>query len=91
MRLAELNYGTERDKVWIQDEVRYIGSEAFGVERGEDFRFYLPGAPLGDLDEAFTEWSPDYYLWRDGAIDRLSSYGLYNVEGGYGFFTSWLD
>nr|WP_300838530.1 M56 family metallopeptidase [uncultured Acetatifactor sp.] len=89
MRLAELNYGTERDKVWIQDEVRYIGSEAFGVERGEDFRFYLPGAPLGDL--AFTEWSPDYYLWRDGAIDRLSSYGLYNVEGGYGFFTSWLD
>lgn len=97
MRLAELNYGTERDKVWIQDEIRYIGSEPFGVEQGETFRFYLPGVPLAELDEDFAEWSPDYYLWRedsigrDESIDRMDVYGIYNVEGGYGFFTSWLD
>lgn len=97
MRLAELNYGTERDKVWIQDEIRYIGSEPFGVEQGEAFRFYLPGVPLAELDEDFAKWSPDYYLWRedsigrDESIDRMDVYGIYNVEGGYGFFTSWLD
>ncbi len=97
MRLAELNCGTERDKVWIQDEIRYIGSEPFGVEQGETFRFYLPGVPLAELDEDFAEWSPDYYLWRedsigrDESIDRMDVYGIYNVEGGYGFFTSWLD
>lgn len=91
MRLAELNCGTELDKVWIQDQIRYIGSEAYGVEQGKTFRFYLPGVPLAELDQAFVSWSPDYYLWRDGAIERLSSYGLYNVEGEYGFFTSWLD
>ncbi len=91
MRLAELNCQTEPDKVWIEDQIRYIGSEAFGVEQGETFYFYLPGAPLADLDEAFTEWSPDYHLWRDGSVDRLFSYGIYNVDGGYGFFTSWLD
>lgn len=97
MRLAELNCGTERDKVWIQDEIRYIGSEPFGVEQGETFRFYLPGVPLAELDEDFAKWSPDYYLWRedsigrDESIDRMDVYGIYNVEGGYGFFTSWLD
>ena len=97
MRLAELNCGTERDKVWIQDEIRYIGSEPFGVEQGEAFRFYLPGVPLAELDEDFAKWSPDYYLWRedsigrDESIDRMDVYGIYNVEGGYGFFTSWLD
>ena len=97
MRLTELNCGTERDKVWIQDEIRYIGSEPFGVEQGETFRFYLPGVPLAELDEDFAEWSPDYYLWRedsigrDESIDRMDVYGIYNVEGGYGFFTSWLD
>lgn len=91
MRLAELSCGTELDKVWIQDGIRYIGSEAFGIERGETFRFYLPGVPLADLDQNFVNWSPDEYLWRSGSIDRLSSYGIYNVEGEYGFFTSWLD
>lgn len=91
MHLAELNSGTERDKVWIQDEVRYIGSEPIGVEQGETFRFYLSGVSLAELDEAFVHWSPDYHLWRDGSIDRLDAYGIYNVEGEYGFFTSWLD
>ncbi len=91
MHLAELNCGTELDKVWIQDEVRHIGSEPVGVEQGETFRFYLPGAPLADLDEAFVSWCPDAYQWRERSIDRLSSYGIYNVEGGYGFSTAWLD
>ena len=91
MRLAELNCGTELDKVWIQDEVRHIGSEPVGVEQGETFRFYLPGAPLADLDEAFVSWCPDAYQWRERSIDRLSSYGIYNVEGRYGFSTAWLD
>ncbi len=91
MRLAELNCGTELDKVWIQDEVRHIGSEPVGVEQGETFRFYLPGAPLADLDEAFVSWCPDAYQWRERSLDRLSSYGIYNVEGGYGFSTAWLD
>lgn len=67
------------------------------MEQGEAFRFYLPGVPLAELDEDFAEWSPDYYLWRedsigrDESIDRMDAYGIYNVEGGYGFFTSWLD
>ena len=91
MRLAELNCETELDKVWIEEQIRYIGSEAFGLERGEDFRFYLPGVPLAELDQAFASWSPDYYLWRNGSLDRLTGYGIYNVEGGYGFFTSWMD
>lgn len=89
MRLAELNVETEEDKVWIEDGIRYIGARAFGVEGGEEFILCLPGAPMAELDAVFVEWAPDYYLWRDGGIRNLSAYGLYNVEGGYGFFTNW--
>lgn len=91
MHLAELNIETEADRVWIEDEIRYIGAGPFGLEEGEEFVFYLPGVSIEDLDEAFAAWSPDYYLWRDGAIEKLPAYGLYNVEAGYGFFTNWKN
>lgn len=89
LHLAELNVETEVDRVWIEDEVRYIGAGPLGMEEGKEFIFYLPGVPIEELDEAFATWSPDYYLWRDGGIKNLSAYGLYNVEEGYGFFTNW--
>ncbi|MCI9338879.1 MAG: M56 family metallopeptidase [Lachnospiraceae bacterium] len=91
MELAELSYGTEVEKVWIQEEIRYIGAEAFGLTEGKSFRFYLPGVSMAEMDEDFLFWSPDYHLWRDGSVDRLFSYGIYNVDGGYGFFTSWRE
>ena len=89
MRLAELNAETEENTVWIEDGIRYIGARAFGLEGGEEFVLCLPGAPMAELDTAFVEWAPDYYLWQDGAIRNLSAHGLYNVKEGYGFFTNW--
>ncbi|MCM1216453.1 MAG: M56 family metallopeptidase [Lachnospiraceae bacterium] len=91
MQLEELNCETEKEKEWIEDEIRYIGSEAFGVEGGEEFILYLPYTPPEGLDEEFLSWWPDNYLWRDGSVTRLSAYGLHNVNTGAGFFTSWLE
>lgn len=91
MRLAELNCETEADREWVSHGTRYIGAQAYGLAGGEEFIFYLPGAPLAELEEAFMDWSPDRFLWREGGIDRLFSYGIYNVEAGYGFFTNWFD
>lgn len=91
MQLEELNCETEAEQVWIDDGIRYIGSEALGIEGGEEFILYLPETSPEWLDEEFLSWWPDAYLWRDGTVDRLSSYGLHNVNTGEGFFTSWLQ
>lgn len=91
MQLEELNCETEVDRVWIEDQERFIGAEALGVEGGEEFILYLPDTPPDGLDEEFLSWWPDNYLWRDGSVKTLDSYGLYNVNTGQGFFTSRLQ
>jgi len=91
MRLEELKCETEADEVWIEDGIRYIGSDALGVGGGEEFILYLPNTSPEGLDEEFLSWWPDNYLWRDGSVKTLSSYGLHNVNTGQGFFTSWLQ
>lgn len=77
MRLEELTYETE------------LGTDAYGLTDGEEFVLYLPGTPLEELDEEFLSWYPD---GRSNISNRiLSAYGIYNVNTGYGFFTSWLQ
>lgn len=89
MRLEELTYETEVDREWIEDQVRFIGSEAYGIAGGEEFILYLPDTPAEGLNEEFLTWWPDYYLWGQGSLKTLAAYGLYNVNTGEGFFTSW--
>ena len=89
MQLKELTYKTEVDRVWVEDQVRYIGSEAYGIAGGEEFILYLPDTSAEGLNEEFLTWWPDYNLWGRGSVKTLASYGLYNVNTGEGFFTSW--
>ncbi len=91
MQLKELVYETEVDDVWIEEGVRYIGSEAYGLKDGEEFFFYLPDTSPGELNEAYLSWWPDRHLWEVGSIQTLLSYGIWNVETEEGFFSSWLD
>lgn len=91
MQLAELTCETEVDKIWIEDGIRYIGSDAFGIDGGEEFILYLPYTSPEGLDEEFLSWWPDNYLWRDGSVKTLASYAIQNVNTGQGFFTSWLQ
>lgn len=88
MRLEELTYETEVDKEWIEDQHRYIGSDALGIAGGEEFMLYLPGTPLEELEEDFIYWWPKYNLWKDGSVNILSSYGIRNMNTENGFFTS---
>ena len=90
MRLEELTYETEVDKEWIEDQHRYIGSDALGIADGEEFMLYLPGTPLEELDEDFIYWWPKFNLWKDGSVNILSDYGIRNMNTGIGFFTRWL-
>lgn len=89
MRLEELTYESEAGREWIGDQIRYIASEACGLAGGEEFILYLPDTPAEGLSEDFLNWWPDAYLWREGSLRKLHAYGLYNVNTGEGFFTSW--
>lgn len=91
MRLEELVCETEADTEWIEDGVRYIGTDAYGLAEGEEFIFYMPFAPAAALDEEFLNWWPERILYRDGSIQTLFTYAIRNVNTKEGFFASWWN
>lgn len=84
LTLDELTSDYEQDKEWVEDGVRYVSSEPYGVEQGKDFILYLPDTPTDGLNEEFLSWWPGQY--QEDQSDTLDFYGLYNVDMGYGFF-----
>ncbi len=84
LTLEELSSDYEQGKEWVEDGVRYVSSEPYGVEQGKDFILYLPDTPTDGLNEEFLSWWPGQY--QEDQSDTLDFYGLYNVDMGYGFF-----
>lgn len=64
-------------------KVRFVASVPFGISDGEDFVFYLPGAPIKAIDEEFLSWSPS----KNSDSLVLSRYAVRNVSENVGFFT----
>ena len=86
MTLMEL---TIRDKVGteeIEEGVRYVASDPYGMDGGTEFLLYAPETPVDGLDEDLLSWWPGRYTYGEEPSDTLSYYGLYNREMGYGFF-----
>ncbi len=75
----------EAEEAFDADGMLWIPSEAYGVEGGEEFLIFLPGAPVDELPEYFFLWTAHGYgSWVDYSV--LPDYGLYNVEEQTGFF-----
>jgi len=70
---------------WIQNGVRYVASEPYGIAEGTEFILYLPETPLAGLSQDFLTWWP--YRFEDEARTALGCYGLENKKDGYGFFS----
>ena len=87
MKLAKLSTEKEPETSWIERGVRYIASEAYGVAGGEEFILYAPGMPADELPAECRDWWPDAFLWRNGELDQLEGWALYNANTGQGFFT----
>lgn len=83
MKLSYISFGQEPEQEEIIDGVRYIYSTAYGLE-GEDFYLYLPDSRVADLPQSFREWV-GYYNLEAVQEEKLSFYGLYNVQGEQGF------
>lgn len=67
---------------WIEDGIRYIGSEAYGFSGCTEFILYTADAPESEFTEDFKSWSPGRY----NNEPTVSSYAIYNTADGYGFF-----
>lgn len=72
-------HGIESDEASLTK----VEGAAQGLEGGEEFLIYLPGAPVKELPEEFLFWS----MLMVGPDDTvLPSYGLYNVNTQIGWF-----
>jgi hypothetical protein len=89
MELDTISVEKEAGEEWIEDNVRYVASEPYGFDNGEEFLLYLPGAPMDELPEEFVYWISMPRAWDSYSTpDELPCYGLYNVNGEYGFQSS---
>ena len=84
LRLASIEYKYEPEKEEIIDGVRNIYSTAYGLDDGEEFYLYLPGAKLAELPEEYLMWV-GYYNLENTTETELPYYGLYNVNMEQGF------
>ena len=66
----------------IEDDVRYVTVEPYGVGAGHDWLLYLPGAPTNALPEDFLLWA---HLIGDDIPEELPCYGLYDEADDTGF------
>ncbi len=84
MKLESLVFEREAGEEEIIDNVRNIYATAYGIDNGEEFYLYLPGAEFSDLPEGFKDWVRN--SCPDGrAEEKLSFYGLYNEKTEEGF------
>ncbi len=90
MTIEELTKDESMGAEWIEDEVRFVLSDAHGMENGTDFVFYMPDTPLDGLNSEFLSWWPDYYKLSGEAGEiptTLGRFGLMNGTEHFGFFT----
>ncbi|MCM1261340.1 MAG: hypothetical protein NC313_01365 [Butyrivibrio sp.] len=87
MKLISIEYARTLGEEKLIDDTLYIYSTAYGLDGGEEFYIYLPGAKWDNLPESYKQFV-GYYSWSpymESEPTNLEDYGLYNINGGFGF------
>ena len=84
MQIEEIAFEKEVGTEEIKDEILYSYTTPYGLEGGEEFLLYLPGAPLEELPEEYLSWV-GYYDLTQTEDTELPFYGIYNVTEQSGF------
>ena len=85
MTLSNVNVEEKEEK--IEDGVRYVPSDVYGISGGETFYFYTKDAPVAELSQDFLSWRSGVTSEEQQKSDTLAGYGLYNEKDGDGLFT----
>ena len=90
LTLETITFEQEIGKVYIEDGIRYICTNAAGLtgsdgrETAKNFMLYTPGMPLNSLPEDFLMWWGGYHESPNTKV--LPVYGLRNMETNDGYF-----
>ncbi|WP_369284111.1 hypothetical protein [Oscillibacter sp. GMB15532] len=82
VEIQDLTLSKEPGTEEIQDGIKYLYSEPYGLDDAKELLFYLPGTPVKELPEGYLSWARGY---GDTIEEMLPFYGLYNVGGDQGF------
>ncbi|MBR5111494.1 MAG: hypothetical protein IK099_15045 [Clostridia bacterium] len=67
----------------IEDGMRFVTCDPYGLKAGNDMLLYLPGTPVEKLPEDFVFWAHLYSFGED--MKELPYYGLYDPQEETGF------
>ena len=83
MRLKRLDTEGTVGEYYIEDGIKYIYADPYGMDDADLFYLYLPGTPREELPEGFLSW-----VRLDDADDALPDdlFGLYNEGGEQGYY-----
>ena len=88
LTLTDMELTTARPigEEWQEGGVRYISSQPYGLDGGNEFYLCLPGTPADEIPDQCRTWGARHPLGllNPGAV--LDGYGLCNLRPGYGFF-----
>ena len=91
LTLEYIEYDGEVGETEVRDDILYEFTLPLGFTALDDssicknYMLYTPDAPISMLNEDFVRWSPIWY--EDEGLEKLSLYGLRNLESNSGFFT----
>ncbi len=94
MTLTDVKTEKTVGEEWIEDEIRYIASDPYGLndpinkQECTEFVFYLPDTPVDQVPEEFLTWWPYRSPEEPDKTITLSCYGILNVTTNYGFFAT---
>ena len=67
----------------IEDGMRFVTSDPYGLKAGQDMLLYLPGTPVDKIPEGFIPWAHLDAYGED--VKELPYYGLYDPQEETGF------
>lgn len=88
--LDELNAENTTKREFIDASgARIVPAEPYGLETGKNYMLYLPNSEMSALPSEFVRWVSMPMAWSSDEIPTLLPfYGIYNVDGQYGFIGS---
>ena len=92
-----LNEAPEQET--IEDGIRYITAEPYGISEGDTMRLYLPGTPVDSFTDDMRMWAhlyeleatdtlPDWFLYSE---KNESGFVGYSLAGGFNMPNPWVD
>lgn len=86
-KIEKLDFARTSGEEEIIDGVKYIYTEAYGLDEAQNLIMYIPGTFVSKLSEELLSW-----IFIGESSDNYSVipfYALYNEAPGYGFFSNW--